>query len=135
MSKPVSAIIHGEERSIMAPDMTDAQVASGVFMCTSGLDMVTVIMASRMQDETKKTEMAFQLAMPQIGRDRILHLSQRVERLTEALKNMMGLFDNAVYQRRLADDTMYAEAVKIARAELAVTATKPSREPNVMLRK
>ena len=55
--------------------------------------------------------------------------------MAEQLENMMGLFDNAVYRRRLADDTMYAEAVKIARAELAVTATKPSREPNVMLRK
>jgi hypothetical protein len=133
MNNP-SAIIHGEQRAILGADLTDAQVASGVFMCSSGVDPLQLLNSAKKSDD-EQLKLAYQMAMPQIGRDRMLHLSQRLERLTEALQNMMGLFDNAVYRQRLADDTMYAEAIKLARAELAVAATKPSVEPDVLMRK
>jgi len=39
--------------------------------------------------------------------------------LLEALQNMMGLFDNAVYRRKLAEDTLYSESIATARAAIA----------------
>jgi hypothetical protein len=39
--------------------------------------------------------------------------------LAEATANLLGLFDNAVYRRRLAGDALYAEAIEQARAALA----------------
>jgi hypothetical protein len=40
------------------------------------------------------------------------------DRLLESLLNLMGLFDNAIYRRRLGDDPIYTESIKQAREAL-----------------
>lgn len=122
MNNP-SAIIHGEQRAILGADLTDAQVASSVFMCSSGVDPLQLLnSAKKSQDE--QLNLAYQMAMPHIGRDRILHLSQRLE-LAEMLLKRAAAHEQVEFGK-LGEEI---------RNFLSKATTKPSVEPNVMLRK
>ncbi len=47
------------------------------------------------------------------------HLMVSAPDLHDALSNLMGLFDNAIYRRQLKGDEFYAEAIATGRAALA----------------
>jgi hypothetical protein len=46
--------------------------------------------------------------------------------LLEAVQNFLGLFDNAVYRRKLADDALYPDVIRHARAAIAKASPSPT---------
>lgn len=120
VNKP-TAVIHGQVTNILAANLTDAQVASGVFMCGSSVnpnDLLDKMLKGTPKD---KEDISHALAMPQIGRDRILYLSQKVERLESLLKRITV----EAPEPALIDDIT---------AELLRPGTVPSIEPELMKR-
>ena len=120
MSDP-TAIIHGSKRDIMAPHLTDAQVESGVFMCTPGVNPSELIKQMTSGTPEEKRNISFAMAMPQIGRDRLLYLSQKVERLEALLKRVNG-------------DAPPMDLITDITNELLSPTTVPSVEPELMKR-
>lgn len=122
MTKP-TAVIHGVVRNILAPDLKDALIASVVYgNLSSSVSPLTVINAHRSKDQAEMDRVAMILAMPEIARDRILHLSQRLEQAEALLKKVVG------------PDSIAGLSSEIEKF-LAAPKTEPSEEPDIWKRK
>lgn len=121
MTNP-TVVVHGQVRELRATELTDAQVASSVFMCNSGVNPHELLNAHTHGTKQKFDSLALQMAMPEIGRDRILYLSQRLERAEALLKKLATYEAYGVHHDEL-------------NAFLAEHKTVPSVEPDLMKRK
>ncbi len=133
----VAVVIHGNDQVIMAPHLTDAQVASNVFMCSSNVDPYKLIATYRSPDSKEQENLAYLMAMPQIGRDRILYLSQRLERSEEMLReaadklHVLGCNFGVGSPERVCAE----ERVERIMTLLKMPKTVPSVEPELYKRK
>ena len=121
----MKAIIHGEKREILGTYLNDAEVASCVYMyTTSNVNPRSILLREKELSEGEKVS----FALPEIARDRILALSQRLERAEALLKqyNETSVNYNLKYYFKYLD----ADAIKF----LQEPKTVPSSEPDVMKR-
>lgn len=121
----VTAIIHGQPREIMGAELTDAQVASGVFMHTSP----TMDSILRLRGEGTTRGQALLASMSEVARDRILYLSQQLEAATGHLRNALSEMDREDFTSEAAQ-----KQIEEADAFLDLPRTVPSVELDVMKR-
>jgi hypothetical protein len=91
-------------------------------MCNSGVDVHALLRAHNTGNKAEATKLAIQMSMPEIGRDRILYLSQRLERAEALLK-------------KLATYEAYGVHADELNAFLTEPKTAPSVEPDLLKRK
>lgn len=117
-------VIHGRVNPLMASQLTDAQVASMVYMHTS---ISPGLLESLLKDSYKGTtvseDIALVMGISQIARDRILYLSQRLEQAEALLRQFTGDSKGEL-----------TENLEETTAFLALPRTIPSIEPDLMKR-
>lgn len=110
-----TVVIHGKVRELSAPDFTDAQIASGVFMHTSP----TYAGVMRTLKAPHGSIEGIIGALPSVARDRILYLSQRLERAEALIEMMQGAAESEMGE------------LEDVRKFLAEPKTKPSLTENL----